>query len=47
MALVAGHAFGQLFITDVRPERTFSVFNNIDAEKKIFEIKNGEVNLVG
>ena len=38
--LVAGHAFGQIFVTDARPERTISIFKEIDATKTIFEIKD-------
>lgn len=44
--LVAGHAFGQLFITDARPERTNSIINRIDADKKIFKIRDGKSTLV-
>ena len=43
MDLVAGHAFGQLFVTDARPERTQSIFEKVDAEVKLFAVKDGEV----
>ena len=37
--LVAGHTFGQIFVTDARPERTISIFRDIVAKKTVFEIK--------
>lgn len=43
--MVAQHSFGQLFVTDARPERTLSVFDQVDAEKQIFYIEKGEVKL--
>jgi len=43
MSLVAGHAFGQIFITDARPERTFAIMDDIRAEKKIYQIDNGKI----
>jgi len=46
MSLVAGHAFGQLFITDARPERTIEIFKKIEAEKKIFKISPGQAELI-
>jgi DNA replication and repair protein RecF len=46
MALVASHAFGQLFVTDARPERTFSIFKKIEAERKIFRISSGSAELI-
>ena len=33
-------AFGQLFITDARPERTRELLNNVQAEVQFFEIKH-------
>jgi DNA replication and repair protein RecF len=41
--LVAGHAFGQIFITDARPERTFGFIAKIKADKKIYRIGEGKV----
>jgi len=41
--LVAGHTFGQIFITDARPERTNAIFNDIQADKIIYEIKDGSI----
>lgn len=43
MHKVADRTFGQIFITDARPERTIEVFENIDVEKRIFTIAKGEV----
>lgn len=41
MEMVAGHSFGQLFVTDARPERTARIFESIEAEIKVFRIKKG------
>ncbi len=43
MEMVAQDAFGQLFITDARPERTEKIFENIRTEIRIFKIENGVV----
>lgn len=43
MQMVADRTFGQIFITDARPERTQAVFEHIDVEKRIFTIAKGEV----
>ncbi|MGI9541973.1 MAG: DNA replication/repair protein RecF [Cyclobacteriaceae bacterium] len=43
MDLVAGKAFGQLFVTDARPERTKAIFETVEAEVKLFGVNNGEV----
>lgn len=43
MQMVADRTFGQIFITDARPERTQAVFEHIDVEKRIFTIVKGEV----
>jgi DNA replication and repair protein RecF len=43
MEMVAGHAFGQLFVTDARPERTYKVFENIVADIKMIAISNGKI----
>jgi len=39
--LVANHEFGQLFITDARPERSRQILATIEAEKRFFHIYNG------
>jgi len=39
--LVANHEFGQLFITDARPERSKQILDTIAAEKQFFYINNG------
>lgn len=40
--MVASHSFGQIFLTDARPERSMSIFNEIEEEKKYFNIADGE-----
>lgn len=40
--MVAHNTFGQIFITDARPERTLQVFENIGVEKSIFHIEQGK-----
>lgn len=42
MELVSGHAFGQLFVTDARPERTARLFKGLsDTEVAYFFIEKG------
>lgn len=41
MNLVAGHTFGQIFVTDTHPERIRQIFHSTDAEKNIYSIANG------
>ena len=41
--LVVDQTFGQLFVTDARPERTRQMFQDIEVEKKFFMIRGGEV----
>ena len=43
MELVASDDFGQLFVTDARPERTLSLFRSLKKEKKLFKVKEGKV----
>lgn len=43
MSLVHRHHFGQIFVTDTHPERTKQIFNKINADFKLFHIKNGSV----
>ncbi|HSZ25623.1 MAG TPA: DNA replication and repair protein RecF, partial [Cytophagaceae bacterium] len=43
MEMVAQETFGQLFITDARPERTEKIFQHVQAEIRIFHIENGVV----
>jgi DNA replication and repair protein RecF len=43
MKLVADHQFGQLFITDARPERSKEILKKIDSEINFFHIKNGQI----
>jgi len=41
--LVANHEFGQLFITDARPERSKQILAGIDADKHFFSISEGTI----
>lgn len=41
MDLVAGNQFGQLFVTDARPERTMQLFGKLDCDMFVFEVKSG------
>ena len=41
MKLVSNNSFGQVFVTDVHPERIELIFRNIKTEIKIFEINGG------
>jgi DNA replication and repair protein RecF len=43
MSLVAGHTFGQIFLTDARPERTHSILKNVQSDQKVFTIYDGKV----
>ncbi|MBF90158.1 MAG: DNA replication and repair protein RecF [Flavobacteriales bacterium] len=43
MTLVDQHHFGQIFITDTHPERSVHIFNKIQADFKVFHIKEGAV----
>lgn len=43
MMLVANHKFGQLFITDARPERSKSILREINLKAKFFVVNNGSV----
>jgi DNA replication and repair protein RecF len=40
---VASDAFGQIFVTDARPERSHKVFDTIGHEVKFFEMESGKV----
>lgn len=41
--MVAKGNFGQIFITDARPERTYQIFEKMDIEVNFFQIKEGTV----
>lgn len=43
MSLVHRHHFGQIFVTDTHPQRTKQIFDKINADYKLFHIKNGAV----
>jgi DNA replication and repair protein RecF len=43
MTLVAKQDFGQLFITDARPERSKKIFSDLNVSAKLFHIKDGKL----
>lgn len=43
LTMINTHSFGQVFMTDARPERTRQFVSELDAEVKIFQIKNGKI----
>lgn len=43
MELVSKGTFGQIFLTDARPERSRKILGELDAEVKFFAVKNGVV----
>jgi len=43
MEMVSGHLFGQIFITDARPERTARMLENLCSEIRKFKVDNGKV----
>jgi DNA replication and repair protein RecF len=47
MQMVSNHDFGQVFITDTSARRVKEVFNQINIDFKLFEVKEGQVNAEG
>ena len=43
MKLVDQHHFGQIFVTDTHPERSKQIFDKINADYKLFHVKNGAI----
>jgi DNA replication and repair protein RecF len=43
LELIKNEEFGQLFITDARPDRTTSLLNNIHVPANIFIVENGSI----
>lgn len=43
MELVSKGTFGQIFLTDARPERSRGILGSLDAEVSFFEVEKGEV----
>lgn len=43
--MVANDSFGQLFITDARPERSKEILKGIGSEVKFFQIENGAISV--
>jgi len=46
MEMVASNSFGQIFVTDARPERTIKIIGDLTQERKIFRIQNQEAILL-
>ncbi|WP_226389899.1 DNA replication/repair protein RecF [Penaeicola halotolerans] len=46
LELVAAQTFGQIFVTDARPERSREILASIEAEVRFFEIQSGRVALI-
>ncbi|MCS5490831.1 DNA replication/repair protein RecF [Algoriphagus limi] len=44
MQLISKHTFGQIFLTDARPERSHSILTQLDSEVYFFGVENGKVN---
>lgn len=44
--LVAGDKFGQIFITDTNRSHLDSIMQHIDSDYKIWDVKNGQFNLI-
>lgn len=40
---MANDSFGQIFITDARPERINELLKQIEREVLFFEVENGEI----
>ena len=45
MEMVSGHLFGQIFLTDARPERTSRILENLSAEIRKFSVEKGVASL--
>ncbi|GAB3228685.1 DNA replication/repair protein RecF [Algoriphagus aestuariicola] len=43
MELISRHTFGQIFLTDARPERSKGILKDLDSEVFFFELENGKV----
>ncbi len=43
MELISRHTFGQIFLTDARPERSKGILGELDSEVFFFELENGKV----
>ncbi len=43
--MIGNDSFGQLFITDARPERSREILKGIKPEVRFFEVENGEVSV--
>ncbi|MEQ8360700.1 MAG: DNA replication and repair protein RecF [Cytophagales bacterium] len=46
MSIISKQDFIQIFVSDAHPERSIEIFNKSNADIRIFEIENGEVNNV-
>ena len=46
VSLVAGDAFGQIFITDVNREHIDGILDKVDGAFRLFEVQGGSVGLI-
>jgi len=46
MTLLASDMFGQIFLTDARPERTINILEKSNLNAQIFEVRNGDAALI-
>lgn len=46
MEMVSGQSFGQIFLTDARPERTIGLFAEINAHPMIYRVENAQLNII-
>lgn len=44
MQLISRHTFGQIFLTDARPERSHAILTQLDSEVFFFGVEKGKVN---
>jgi DNA replication and repair protein RecF len=43
MEMISKVTFGEIFLTDTRPERSKTILGTLDAEVFFFEVEKGEV----
>lgn len=45
MELISQHTFGQIFLTDARPERSKKILTELDSEVKFFSLNDGKLEM--
>jgi DNA replication and repair protein RecF len=43
LAMMSNHAFGQVFLTDARPDRTRELLNSAGVPMKVFSVESGNL----